>query len=91
MSEWNFLRFDIGILANLLRQRIDFEDINILNFSKILLNFAIVFKIFVLFWVFVVKIYTSQRKFWSLENALLDRTTETTNILNAFSLQNLET
>ena len=47
-------KLEIVILDSLLIQWNGFEDFDILNFSKILLKFAIVFKIFeyfVLFWV----------------------------------------
>ena len=53
MSQWNHLKLEIVILDSLLRQWNGFKDF-ILNFSKILLKFAIVFKIFeyfVFFWV----------------------------------------
>ena len=46
MSQWNYFRLKTGILDTLLRQWSGFEDINILNLSKILLKFAIVFKMF---------------------------------------------
>ena len=46
MNQWNYLELEIGILVSLLKQWNGFEDFNILNFSKILLKFAIVFKIF---------------------------------------------
>ena len=42
MSQWNHLKLEIGIVDSLLRQWNGFEDIFILIFSKILLNFAIV-------------------------------------------------
>ena len=46
LSQWNFLKQEIGILDSLLIKWNGFEDFNILNFSTILLNSAIVFKIF---------------------------------------------
>ena len=60
----------MGIQYSLLRQLNGFEDLNILNFSKILLNFAIVFKIFKYFCPFT--IITGQRSFSSHEDELLD-------------------
>ena len=51
MSQWNYLKLEIGMLDSPLRQWNGSEDFNILNFSKILLKFAIVFNIFVVFWV----------------------------------------
>ena len=78
MSQWNLLNLEIGILGNLLRQLNGFEDFNILNFSKILLKFAIVFKIFECFCPFLnLTIIIGQRGFWSLAVGLLDITLET--------------
>ena len=69
-----------GILDNLLRQLNCFEDLYILNFSKILLKFAIVFKIFEYFCsILRLTIITGQRSFSSLADGLLDITTETKN------------
>ena len=46
MSQWNYLKLEIGVMDSLLRQWNGFEDFNIVNFIKILLKFAIVFKFF---------------------------------------------
>ena len=46
MSQWNYLKLETVLLDSLLRQLNGFEDLNILNFSKMLLKFEIVFKIF---------------------------------------------
>ena len=46
MSQCNYLKLELGVMDSLLRQRKGFEDFYILNFSKILLESAIVFKIF---------------------------------------------
>ena len=46
LSQWNYLKQEIGILDSLLIKWNGFEDFNVLNFSTILLNSAIVFKIF---------------------------------------------
>ena len=46
MSQWKNLGLEIGILDSLLRKLNGSEDISITIFSKILLKFAIVFKMF---------------------------------------------
>ena len=64
----------------MLRQWMDFEDSNILNYSKILLKFAIVFKIFEYFCPFQSStIITGQRNFLSFADGLHDRTPEIRN------------
>ena len=44
MSHQNYFRLEVGMLDSLLRQWNGSEDANIMNFSKILLKFAIVLK-----------------------------------------------
>ena len=73
LSQWNYLRLQIWILDTLSRQWSDFEEINILNFSKIL-KFAIVFKMFEFFCPF----------FSSLADGLLEITQETQNSVEHF-------
>ena len=48
MGQRNYLKLEIGVLDSFLRQwnGFDNENFDIMNFSKILLKFAIVFKIF---------------------------------------------
>ena len=78
MSQWNFLKLEIGMLVNLLGHWNGFQDFNILNFRKTLLKFAIVFKIFEYFCPFLsLTIKTGQQGFWSLAVGLLDITAET--------------
>ena len=90
MSKWNYLQLNIGILDSLLRQWNGFEDFNISKFCTILLKFAIVFKIFKYFCIFLsLTIVTDQQNFSSLADGLLDITPETKKI-RTFSLQNLE-
>ena len=53
MNQLNYSTIETGILDSLLKQWNGFEDFNILNFNKILLKFATVFKFLkssVLFW-----------------------------------------
>ena len=58
-----------------MRQSNGFEDSNVLNFSKILLKIAIVFKIFDCFCLFLsLTIITGQRSFSSLADGLLEIT-----------------
>ena len=72
MSQWNNLKIEIEILDSLLRQWGGFEDFNILIFSKILLKFAIVFKIFEYFCPFLsLTIITGQQSFSSLADGYL--------------------
>ena len=53
MSQWNYIKLEIGIQDSLLRQWNGFEDSNNLNFSKIVLKFAIFeYFVFVFFWVY---------------------------------------
>ena len=76
------------ILDSLLRQWNGFEDFIVLNFSKILLKFAIVFNFFSFsefndhYW---------PTKLLGLSDGLLDRTPDSKGVLNIFSLWNLET
>ena len=72
LSQWNFLKLAIGILASLLKHWNGFDGFKYLNFSKILLKFAIVFKIFEYFCPFLSLIITGQRSFSSLADGLLD-------------------
>ena len=73
------------MLDSLLKQWNGFEDFNILIFSKILLKFAIVFKIFEYFCPFLsLTIITGQRSFSGLAYGLLDITPETKNCLEQF-------
>ena len=77
MSQWNYLKLEIGLLDSLLWQRNSFEAFNILIFSKILLKFTIVFKVF---WIFLsfssLAIITGQWSFSNLADGLLDITPE---------------
>ena len=83
MSQWNYLKLEIGILDCLLRQQQGFEDFISLNFSKILLKFAFVFKILESFCHFLsLTIITGQRSFSSLADGLRDITQETKTVLN---------
>ena len=67
ISQRNYLKLKIGILKNLVRQWTWFADLNILNLSKILLNFAIIFKICEYFCPFLsLTTITGQRRFSSL-------------------------
>ena len=67
----------IEILDSLLRQLNRFEDFDIMNMSKILLKFAVVFKIFEYFCPFLsLTIITGQRNFLGLSDGLLERTPE---------------
>ena len=50
MSQWNYLKLEIGILDSLMRQLNGFEDFSIFIFGKILLKFVIVFQNF---WIFL--------------------------------------
>ena len=78
MSQWNYLKLEIGILDSLWRQWNGFEDFNILNFSKISFKFAIVSKIFDNFCPFLsLTIITGQRSFSSPLDGLQDITLET--------------
>ena len=43
MSQWNYLRLEIGILYSLLRQWNGSEDNNMTSFSNIVIKFAVVF------------------------------------------------
>ena len=62
-----------------------------LNLSRILLNFAIVFKFFEYFCPFLsLAIITGQRSFSSLSDGLPGITSETKNSFEHFSLQHLE-
>ena len=70
------------ILDSLLRKWNGIEDFNVLNFSKISLKFAIVFKIFCLF--LSLTIITGQRSFSGLADGLLDITPETKNSFEHF-------
>ena len=54
MSKWNYLKPEIGILDSVLRQWNGFEDFIILNYSKILIKFAVVFKDFEYFVFFLI-------------------------------------
>ena len=66
------------------------EDINITNFSKILLKFAIVFKIFEYFSPFLsLTILNGQRRFLSF--GLHDKYSETNNVFEHFLYRKLET
>ena len=71
----------MDILDNFLRQWIGIEDFNVLNFSKILLEFAFVFKVFEYFGPFrpSITIITGRRNFLSLADGLLDKTLKTKN------------
>ena len=72
-------------LNSLLRQWNGFEDFNVLNFGKILLKFAIVFKIFECFCPFLsLTIIIGQRSFSSLADGLLDITQERKNSFEHF-------
>ena len=72
-------------MNSLLRQWNGVEDFNVLNFSKILLRFLIVFKIFECFCLFLsLTIITGQRSFSSLADGLLDITQERKNIFEHF-------
>ena len=80
------LNLEIVILDSLLRQWNVFEDFNVLNFNKILLTFAIVFKMFECFCPFLsLTIITGQRSFSSLADELLDITQEKKTVLNIFT------
>ena len=86
------MRLELGKLNSLLRQWNGSEDIVITNFFKILWRFAIVFlKKFWIFSFLSLTIITGQRNFLSLADGLHDRTHETTNGFELFSLQNVET
>ena len=62
-----------------------------MNFSKVLLKFAIVFKIFEYFCPFLSStIITGQRSFSSVADGLVDITPETKVVLDKFLLRNLE-
>ena len=76
MSQWNYSKLEIGIIDNLMRQWIGFEDFKILNSSNIL-KFAIVIKVFEFFCSSSLTIITGQRSFSSLSDWLLDITPET--------------
>ena len=85
----NNLKLEIVLLDSLLRLWSGFEDFNILNFSMILLKFAIVFESFVLFWVYFcpflsLTIITCQRSFSSHADGLPDITPETKNSIEHF-------
>ena len=69
------------MLDSLLRQLDGSEDINITNFGKILLKFAIVLKLFFEYLCpfLCSTIITGQRKFLSLAVGFFDRTPETKN------------
>ena len=85
LSQWNYLKLEIGILDSLLRQWYGFEYFNILNFSNIFLQFAIVFKSFEYFCTFLsLTTITGQRSFSSLGDGLLDRTFEAKNYFELF-------
>ena len=72
MSQWNYLKLEIGILDSFLRHWIGFEDLIILNFSKILLKLAIVFKILEYFCPFLsLTIITGQLAFEVLQMGYL--------------------
>ena len=73
------------ILDSVLRQWNGFEDFNVLNFGKISLKFAIVFKICECFYPFLsLTIITGQRSFSSLADGLLDITQERKNTFEQF-------
>ena len=80
LSQWNYWKPKIWILDSLLRQWNGFEDFSFLNFSKISLKFATVFKIFEFFCPFLsLTIVTGQWSFSSLADGLLNITPETKN------------
>ena len=61
------------------------EDNNVMNFSKILLKFAVVFKIFAYFFPFLsLTIITGQRSLLSLANGLNDKHPDSKRFLNIF-------
>ena len=67
-----FKTIQLRILDSLLRQWNGFEDLNTLNFRKILLNIAIVFKIFEYFCpILSLTIINGQRSFSSLADGYL--------------------
>ena len=73
------------MLDSLLKQWNGFEVFKVLNFSKILLKFAIVFKIFECFCPFLsLTIITGQRSFLSLADGLLDMTQKRKNSFEHF-------
>ena len=68
------------------------EDFNITNFGKILLNIAIVFKIFEYFCPFLsLTIITGQRSFLSLSDGLHDNYPASKTVFEPFLLRNVET
>ena len=78
LSQWNYLKLEIGLLDSLWRQWNGLENFIILNCSKILLKFAIVFKCFEYFCPFLsLTIITGQQKFSSVADGLLDIAPET--------------
>ena len=80
MSQWKYLRLEIGRMDSLMRQRNSSDDNNITNFCKILLNFTIVFKIFEFCSFLSLTIITVQQTFLSLADGLRDRTPELVNV-----------
>ena len=89
-SQWNYLKLEIGIQDSLWRQWNGFEDFKILNFCKILLKFAIVFKIFEFFCPFLsLTIITDPGSFSSHADVLRDKIQRQIVILK-FLLRNME-
>ena len=84
MSQWNYLKLEIGIMDTLLRQWIGFEDFKILNSSNILKEICNFFPFPSL------TIITGQRSFSSLSDWLRDITSETKKLFWTFLLQNPE-
>ena len=86
MSQWNCWGLEIGMLHSLLIQWNGSEVINFTNFSKILLKFAIVFKIFeyfcVVFW--VLRSLLANEPFYVLQIGYMTETRRQKLFLNLF-------
>ena len=84
MSQRNYVKLETGILDSLSRQLSFFEGF-FLNFSKILLKFPIIFKIFEYSCPFLsLTIIYGQRSISSLAYRLIDLTAETKNSFEQF-------